>query len=438
MAKVTVRVGCPDGGEFEVRYHNAEVPGTASIDQSRAATASATRLRRADVLVLAVVVVLTALITYLAAHAVFVQLNALLRGDIKLHNQVVTGQADRSAAGYTIYYMILSWVAGGSTSPEAVRVASETLLAGAMAAKAVVTLLITRVATRTLWPSLAVTAFLMVCVPVDLTLSPEMYFGRLMGSIWHNSTTVVLIPVSTLLFFVAVAFLVADAPRGAYWVAAPALIVLDGLLKPNYLLALLPALALLTGMVMLRRWRTTQTWLSTGPPLGRFLVMAIPAVVLLCTQFVLAYQDGGVAYTNGIRPFATWSLLASYVPGGIPVVLLESFLLPALVTVLLWRQARRSAFVLGAWLVAGIATAQFAVFAEFTASGALLTHGNWSWGGHVAAYVLFTAVAILWVRHSALLPLWAKALVYAVAATYLASGIVYLVHLVAPGGPGYH
>ncbi|EWT00218.1 hypothetical protein N865_17545 [Intrasporangium oryzae NRRL B-24470] len=383
-------------------------------------------------------VVLTAVITYLAAHAVFVQLNDLLRGDIKLHNEVVTGQADRSAAGYTIYYLLLSWVAGGSTSPEAVRVASETLLASAMAAKAVVTLLITRVATRTLWPSLAVTAFLMVYVPVDLTLSPEMYFGRLMGSIWHNSTTVVLIPVSMLLFFVAVTFLVADAPGRAYWIAAPALIVLDGLLKPNYLLALLPALALLTGMVMLRRRRTTRTWLSTAPPVGRFLAMALPAAVLLVTQYVLAYQDGGVAYTNGIRPFATWSLLASYVPGGIPVVLLETFLLPALVTVLLWRQARRSAYVLGAWLVAGIATAQFAIFAEFTASGALLTHGNWSWGGDVAVYVLYTAVAILWVRHSALLPLWARALVYVVAATYLASGVIYLVHLVTPDGPGYH
>lgn len=383
------------------------------------------------------VVVITAVVTYVASHVVFVQLNDMERGDIHLHNQVVTGESHR-AAGYTIYYNLLSWVAGGSTSPGAVRVASETILASAMAAKAAITLTITWWMTRSLWPSLAVTAFLMVSVPVNLTLSPQLYLGRLTGTIWHNSTTIVLIPVSVLLFFFAVAFLTAEAPRRAYWVLGPSLIVVDGLLKPNFLLALLPGLALFTAVLVLRLRRRTGVWAAALPILGRFLVLALPAAVLLAGQYVLAYQDGGVPYTNGVRPLATWSLLTASVPGGIPVVLLESFLLPALVTLLLWGPSRRYPFLLTAWLVTGVAAAQFAVLAEYTATGELLTHGNWSWGGHVAAYVLYISAAILWIRHHTLLPGWAKALVYVVAATYVATGVVYLMHVMQPGDPGYY
>ena len=386
---------------------------------------------------MALLVAAVAAVTYLASHAVFVTLNDLLRGDIKLHNSVLTDKTGQPPAGYTIYYTILSWVAHGSSEPGPVRAASETLLAAAMAAKAVVTLLVLRRATGTVWPSLAGTAFLMLCAPLDFTLTPEMYFGRFTGSVWHNSTSVVLLPVSVLLFYAAVRFIPTGRPRWAY-VAVPALLVLDGLLKPNYLLALLPALGVLTLVVMVRAYRRTRLPASIWPPLVRFLLLAVPAVVLLYVEYVLAYVEGGVEYTNGIRPFATWSLFASYVPGGILVTLVQSLLLPALVTALLWDVARRSTLVTVAWLVELVAIAQFALLAEFTSTGELLTHGNWVWGANIATYVLLLAVTILWIRHGSRLRWWAQALVYTVAAGYLVSGIVYLQHLVTPGGAGYH
>jgi hypothetical protein len=154
-------------------------------------------------------------------------------------------------------------------------------------------------------------------------------------------------------------------------------VVLSAVSKPNYMLAVVPALALLAAVRALRR-RTLDWW----------LVAAIGATglgaVLLMQRF---YGDAGVQVVWA--PLAAVRTLAP-VDITLALKLLASIAFPA-AAVFAWpRLVAHDIPLAVAWTALGVALAQGYLLAE---AGLRIDHGNLLAGGSMAAFVLLVATA---------------------------------------------
>jgi len=69
----------------------------------------------------------------------------------------------------------------------------------------------------------------------------NVYLGQIAPTIWHNSTTILVMPVVIVLFYVSVDFLRTPSFRNA--VSTSGLCILSAVIKPSYVIALMPILA---------------------------------------------------------------------------------------------------------------------------------------------------------------------------------------------------
>lgn len=369
-------------------------------------------------------------VAYLGASVIYRGLTSLhngkLRSDVLWHNQIlIESQRGGESFGYTIYYWILLWLAGGDLDPDHLRGVAVVLLSTLMAVKLMLTFAVVEHFTRRVWVSLCASVALLVMVPIDLDGKPGLYLGKFSGTIWHNSTTALLIPLSVLVFFLVYRYLsAAEVPP---WLApAVALaIAVNAAAKPNYMLVLIPA----AGMFCL--------WLLATTPAAQrarlFVRLSVRYVVILAaTAFVLVpvylglQESGGVEGSRmGLRPFAVWEALSSS-----PVLAtVESFLLPALITSFLGRVAWRTRMAVFAWLGALFGVLEFVLLAEVRPDGTVLQHGNWIWGAHAAMFLLQVVSVSLAVKHWSDLRIGQRWAIFVVVTLQLLTGVIYLTHL---------
>jgi hypothetical protein len=155
-------------------------------------------------------------------------------------------------------------------------------------------------------------------------------------------------------------------------------VVLALLAKPNHVIALLPALALLT-LYRLRRHEAVDWRLLLG--------IALPAAVVLGVQYAATYgraEQGSILFAPFVvRDFQ--APRATLLPG-----LALSILFPLAVGGLYFRTARRNTALVLAWLAFLVG----AFYTYFLAEGGyMLTHWNFGWSGQVTLFVLFVASA---------------------------------------------
>ena len=194
----------------------------------------------------------------------------------------------------------------------------------------------------------------------------------------HNPTTILSkAPALVLCGFGARALFGRTA--GAATVAACALLALmAGLIKPSYLMALLPAV----GLIALARARRVD-W--------RLVIcgLALPAALQLAAQYLFYYRLGTTGQTVLFAPLTViglhspvdvltlgWKLIASIL---FPLAVAAAF--PAV-----WSDGR----VRLAWAAFGAGAAWGYLFAE---GGGQADAGNFLWSGQLAAFVLFAATA---------------------------------------------
>jgi len=234
---------------------------------------------------------------------------------------------------------------------------------------------------------LLVSAALLVAAPVVRPWwTNRVYLGQISPNVWHNPTSIVCWPLAIVLFFVADAFL--RSGRVRLLVPLGLLSALSVMAKPNYFLAFAPVF----GLFALWRFKFSRTLLLSQ-------LVLLPTLLLLAWQLSASF-DGEDAMRPerqiAFLPFAAWRIYSD----SIVLSLLFSLAFPLSYVVLCRRSLQfRSSLVL-AWGVMLSAILWAACFAEVsTVDGAVDNHFNFSWGAHLAIFVLFLVTAMDMLRN---------------------------------------
>ena len=225
-------------------------------------------------------------------------------------------------------------------------------------------------------------------LPLDPTRYDAWLFGYFPPNQWHSPTTLFSKPFALLLLALgpAVVWPIEGnlAGRGRM-LASAVLVVTSVLVKPNFIMAFLPALSVLAVL----HWRYTD-WRWLGISFG------LPAIAVLAWQYDIAYalttERSGVIlaplHVIGLRSPTDlvtlgWRLAASVL---FPLAAVACF--PSV------RADRRVQLGWATFLVG-------AAFGYLLAEGNQADHGNFLWSGQLAAFVLFAASAVAVLRAAA-------------------------------------
>lgn len=312
--------------------------------------------------------------------------------DIPLHIDLLVRSRETSLQlGYTIYYQMLDLVSGGAADRGELTSAAALILGVSMGLRLTLLFLLVILARQTTWLSVLVAVCVTVAAPLTLPGTDPMYLGKFSPSVWHNSTTILALPLCLALFVAVVKVLSCRNVSTLLYLSVPVLTIVCGAVKPNYLLALGPAVAIwcVVQVVIQPRGDRASTFRRL---LARVSPLALAAVATLGYQYLATFGGSGITIlgqvvTNQVRPMAVWRLLTPNPAWA----LVASFLWPALATGLL---NRRTLSVGLAWLVAVCGVVEFVLLAEvLSPSGSTLGHANWIWGAHMATFVLYAVVA---------------------------------------------
>ena len=355
------------------------------------------------------------------------------RSDVITHVTLLQeSRATDRPLGYSVYYALLEWLSGGDLNTGHLLNLSVIMLGCAMAFKIGLTFLIVRHGTGS--PrivSLSAAVFLFLVMPLNLTLSDEFYLGRFTGTIWHNSTTIMLIPIGIVAFYVCLEYLTKESHAWWMHVLVGCVFALSAAVKPNHVLTLVPAAAV---FVLVRKRGMVPPPCGHAGPAGRGMVLrlavlGLPAVGVLLTQYVLVSQpDALVRLDVQVRFMQVWDILLN--GRSAALALLESFLLPVVIAGVLRRRALSSSPVVLSFISLGVALVQFILLAEIRADGRVDWSANWSWGVMVSTYLVYLAVTVLWLKHADEVTSRAvRALVYTLATVQVGIGLAYLARL---------
>jgi hypothetical protein len=166
-------------------------------------------------------------------------------------------------------------------------------------------------------------------------------------------------------------------------VAAATLTALATLAKPNFTIAIVPAVAVVIGYSLIRPLRI--------PRIGLGAAIFIPAAVVLLWQFSFLYGSQHSSLVRGdnssiiFAPFDYYVTL-NHVPfSWLLLDLAASALFPLLTYVFYWRETRYETALNLGWLVFLITLAQAYFFNEKPDG----SHGNLTWGTQIGLFILF-------------------------------------------------
>ncbi len=207
----------------------------------------------------------------------------------------------------------------------------------------------------------------------------------LFANTYHNPTVNLLKPLAILLFLVILNLMQTSQRRRLLLlaVAAAVLTILSTLAKPNYTIAIVPAIILFIAYSFLRPLRISRIGLTAS--------VIIPAAIVLIWQFTFLYGAGHTSLVRGdnssivFAPF-DYFVTINHVPfGWLLLDLGASILFPALVYIAYLREARFDIVLNLSWLVFLITLAQAYFFNE-NPDG---SHGNLTWGTQIGLFILF-------------------------------------------------
>jgi hypothetical protein len=271
------------------------------------------------------------------------------------------------AAKYALTYAILSgrWRAGLSSAAEHEPCAASPLLASGFA-----------------WALL-----LAFSLPTAAALEGRWYLGQTPPNVWHNSTTIFLMPFAVALFWVSYRNLREPTLGGDLLIAG--LCVLNVLAKPSFFFAFAPIYPV---MLVARHGLGRRFWLHLWPvALG---VACVGAQYHLLYTLQIGNTFGGESQIV-IRPFEAWSLHSS----NIPISIAASVLFPLAHFALFFKEAWRDPLLRYAALLFLISLTIMSLISE---TGPRQHHGNFFWQAYVCNYLLFTSVVLRLLQRPAL------------------------------------
>jgi hypothetical protein len=218
-----------------------------------------------------------------------------------------------------------------------------------------------------------ITIALMLIGPINILTWPEknLYLGYLTPYSYHNPTVLLLRPFALILFILGIRAFAGLKANPSIVVLGVIVAVLSTLAKPNYGIALIPALLLVTLYFFYRKF-----------PLDWRLLAALilPIIAVLAWQYIF-YLDQGM----GGFEFAPLKVVLYFSRHNLLFEFLLSLAFPIAVYGFYFRQVRGTLPLNLAWLVFGFAV----LYAYLLAERKDWTDGNFFWGIEVSLMILF-------------------------------------------------
>jgi hypothetical protein len=229
-------------------------------------------------------------------------------------------------------------------------------------------------------------AVLTFIMPINLLTPGNLYFGYVAPTVYHSPTMTTLKPLSVLLFGLCISIYSNASASTRRTLVCALLTILCSLAKPNYMMALVPALAVLA----LYRWRRGQ------PVSIRFLVWGI----VLPSALVFGLQAG--FFSTGQIAFQPLGFLDAHAVGTpdanryLVIKLILSAAFPLAVYMMYWPATERDTRLILAWLTFGVSL----LYAYFLIEANRVSDGNFIWGSQVALFILFLASFVVFLREN--------------------------------------
>jgi hypothetical protein len=271
---------------------------------------------------------------------------------------------------------------------------------------------------------LAVTLGMVAPVMVFAIWDKSFYAGYIGMATYHNPTTQLLKPVALASFVFALRVF---SPGRSSWkmvLLSALLTILSALIKPSYLLCILPGMGLVAGAYLIRHRPIDWRLMLVG-----FL---IPGVLILISQYCIVY-----CLPNNDNASVIWmpfAVMRGYSRNPLGKYLL-SIVFPLVVLIVEFRRVRQDVTLQLAWAGFLVSILPMYLLAE---SGSRFHHGNFLWGAQIMLLILFVAtVRYLWRERLAggVLPLVKRVSFVTVYAAHFIAGIAYYVNVVV--FPGY-
>lgn len=229
---------------------------------------------------------------------------------------------------------------------------------------------------------------LLLAGPINLLTwaSNNMLQGYIPTSAYHSPTLVLLRPLALALFLQCVRVFTTTSVSRFGLIAAAVVTALSTLAKPNYTVAIVPALGLLAGYAFIRKQPVNWPLLIIG--------IFVPAAEILLWQLnhVRGTELGGFM----IAPFAVMSIFS---PTDLLPKFLLSILFPLTVTAFYWQNARRDKAMIFAWLSFAVG----AFYTYFISESQNPSNANFTWSGQITLFILFVAAAVFFFRQNTVL-----------------------------------
>ncbi|WP_157726337.1 hypothetical protein [Imhoffiella purpurea] len=312
-------------------------------------------------------IVLGGIDTDIQAHALYI--SAYLRGEVP------------PTANF-LYYIVVYAVSFFDSDNLRLLVASALVLAVSVSGKYIVTrMFVSRyLADKVDYDARLNLIVLSGCALLLLAFSlpvETFYVGQVPPNVWHNSTTIFVMPAALLLFWVSYDQLVTPTVWKA--VLLVFLCAVNLIAKPSYLFVFLLAYPV---MLLLRYGIGSKLWYNLIPVLlaGAGLLLQYYLIFMLSYNSVSSEASG-----VDIAPFYIWGHYSS----NIFVSFLASVVFPLFFLVFYWRDLKNE--ILLQYALVGYVVA-IAVFVLFTETGPRQFHGNFFWQCVISTYILFMVV----------------------------------------------
>ncbi len=241
----------------------------------------------------------------------------------------------------------------------------------------------------------------------------KFYYGYITLANYHNPTIHLLKPFALLSFFYVIRLLAGEKSNWKQIVLSACWLSLSTWIKPNYALAVLPALML---AILIRR-------LQHQPIDWKMVVYGffLPGFCMLAIQWWIAYVTGEPSEGIILAPFE--------VEGAFSDWLFYKFILSTLFTlVVAWiarRELLKDAGLLAGWCGFAMGAAQFYLLAE---GGERFLHGNFRWSGQIMLFLLF-AVSVRWLLQKGIsLKIQQKIIAWSAYAAHFLGGVAYYIY----------
>ena len=220
-------------------------------------------------------------------------------------------------------------------------------------------------------------------VPIGLlSISQTFYLGYFPPNVWHNSTTIFVMPFALLLFYFAT-LQIKNYKNGRMWLIL-SLTIINAFAKPSYLFVFF----IVYPIFSLLKYKLTKTFFHS-------LIPIFAGTVVVLGEYLVIYQLNGTTGDGvAINPlffYVNHLISDSHEILQLLIFLLGSFIFPIVMLMknpgILHKNVSLQ-FALWSSIIGLI------IFYLFTETGSRLTHGNFQWQVVISNYILFFVLTL--------------------------------------------